>query len=150
MKKLWILIILLPAVLCFISCEKDNDDANLSNLTKNYNEKYEQTGNPYDYVIVNADWQLVDAKHKDEFGNIGELYVNQNNPIETFFLIKEESKICAKYHGVWDTVYIYDEATDSMQSVQTCKVANENENCGCMICTEGTTLVSVSMWGLKK
>ncbi len=151
MKKLWILIILFPAVLCLVSCEKENGNVDSIDVTKNYNAKFEQTGDPYDYVIVNPEWQLIDAAHTDKFGNIGELYVNLNNPIETLFYIKVQSKtqICTTYQGIWDAVYVFDEATQSMKSVQTCTIADENQNCGCQICTENKKLVSVSMWSLK-
>ena len=88
MKRLWILIIFLPAVFCLVSCEKENADVNLFDATKNYNAKFEQTGDPNDYVFVNPKWELVDDNYSDGKGNVGELYTNLNNPVESLFCIK--------------------------------------------------------------
>ncbi len=134
MKRLWILIIFLPAVFCLVSCEKENADVNLFDATKNYNAKFEQTGDPNDYVFVNPKWELVDDNYSDGKGNVGELYTNLNNPVESLFCIKIQSKACGSYTGIWNTIDLYNPDTNTYVSLKSCDKANNNQNCGVTIC----------------
>ena len=81
------------AVMVFAtSCEKVNENNVV--VEPNFNAKFEQTSDPYDYVFVNPKWELVNENYVDEFGNSGMYYVNINNPIEKKFEIINFSKEC--------------------------------------------------------
>ena len=87
------------------SCEKIGENKEKEN---NLNAKFEETGDPYDYVFVNPQWKLIDENYKDEYGNIGKYYININNKIERKFEIKVIEKDCgdggsAFYEGKKET-----------------------------------------------
>lgn len=128
MKKVIIIFSVLFCSLFYFGCDNSND-VEVIDLSKKYNAKFEQTGDSYDYVFVNPEWELVNDNYSDENGNTGELYVNINNPIEKFFSIRTQSKAYYTYYGVWNTREIYDKLTRTTVSLQSCDQTTVNQNC---------------------
>lgn len=74
--------------------KKIGENKETTNNIENLNAKFKQTGDPYDYVFVNPQWELIDENYKDEDGNIGKYYVNANNSKEHKFDVEMFSKAC--------------------------------------------------------
>lgn len=69
----------------FFSCEKEI-------LTNEKKDITNSETNPYNYAFVNPQWLSIDDNFIDENGNVGSLYVNNNNVKEKMFIIKHFSK----------------------------------------------------------
>ncbi|GAB4278881.1 MAG: hypothetical protein Kow0068_02660 [Marinilabiliales bacterium] len=61
----------LCGIFMLISCQKE--ELTINQLSES------------NYVFKNPKWKLVNSNYQNDDGNVGNLYVNENNPIETLF-----------------------------------------------------------------
>lgn len=106
MKNLRRLAILLPIlVMAYASCQKD-ETIDIESMEEAY-------------VFNNAKWELI-GNNIEQDGQIGDLYVNANNPIETMFEIKSSKSNGTIYTGT------YRKHWENGQMVQTCSGTAHN------------------------
>lgn len=114
--------------------KKIGENKETTNNIENLNAKFKQTGDPYDYVFVNPQWELIDENYKDEDGNIGKYYVNANNSKEHKFDVEMFSKACGdggstSYEGHLVPESYKDNRTGVIMTREHCKRNETPKNC---------------------
>lgn len=74
-------ILFLSVILSVTAC-------NQSDLTHGYTQLDRNFDLDSNYIFEYPDWVLIEEDYEDEFGNIGTLFQNANNSIETKFIIE--------------------------------------------------------------
>lgn len=106
MKFLKRIAILLPIIaMGFVSCKKD-ETIDIDSMENNY-------------TFTDAKWELI-SKNIEQDGQIGNLYVNANNPIETMFEVKSSKTNGTIFTGT------YAKHFENGAMVQTCSGAAKN------------------------
>ncbi len=93
-KFIGIALFLLASITVMVSSCKKEEIAPILINRENHGE----------YVFENASWKLI-SKNVEKYHAIGDLYINENNPKEYMFKIKEDTKTIV-YEGSYRTKFV--------------------------------------------